>query len=34
MELSGLNTIKKCITKYYNGNVEELELITKNCYYS
>ena len=34
VELPGLNTIKKCLTKLYNGTVEELELITKNCYYS
>ena len=25
---------KKCLTKYYNWTVEELELNMKNCYYS
>ena len=25
---------KKCVTKYYNGTIEEVELITKNRYYS
>ena len=29
-----INYYQKCLTKSYNGTVEELELIKKNYYYS